>query len=272
MNKITISLLAVAAAALALPAVAQESVLYSFNPAGDGNPESRLLLGNKALFGTTAGHGSSDGTVFELRKSGSPWTVSTVLTFDGSNGAYPEAGLIADTSGNLYGTTSSAGTYNGGTVFELTKSNGGWNAQTLWYFGNTATDDGVGPACDLLMDSTGAMYGTTERGGTYNSGTVFELTQSNGVWTDTVLYSFAGGNDGQLPAAGLVMDSSGALYGTTLEGGGSNGDGTVFKLTPSGNGWTEAVLHAFTGQPDGQTPAYGPLLLSSSGALYGTTT
>jgi len=97
------------------------------------------------------------------------------------------------------------------------------------------------------------------------------MTNSGGVWTETVLYSFAGGNDAQNPSAGLVMDSSGALYGTTIYVGGTNGVGTVFELKPSGDSWTETVLHSFTGQPDGQKPGYGPLLLASSGALYGTT-
>ena len=276
MNKLAISFLAIAGAALALPAIAQESVLYSFNPEADGNPEGRLLLvGKNTMFGTTEGQGDSPGTVFELKQSGNSWTESTLVTFDGTNGLYPAAGLIADANGNLYGTTSSAGTYNGGTVFELTNTNGTWNLQTLWYFGNTAIHDGDTPVCDLLMDSTGAIYGTTEDGGTSNMGTVFKLTNSGGTWTESVLYNFAGGPDGDFPVAGLAMDSSGALYGTTYYGGGSGtcniGCGTVFELAPSGNGWTESVLHAFGNGTDGQFPGYGPLVVASSGALYGTT-
>jgi uncharacterized repeat protein (TIGR03803 family) len=275
MNRLTIRVLAIAAGAMALPAFAQESVLYSFNPEADGNPQARLLLEKKALFGTTEGQGSSDGTIFELKQSGNSWTESTLVTFNGGNGAYPEAGLIADASGNLYGTTSSASTYNGGTVFELTPSGNGWNFQTLWSFGNTATHDGDFPNCDLLMDSTGAIYGTTEQGGTSNLGTVFKLTNSGGVWTESALYNFAGGTDGQYPDAGLVMDSSGALYGTTYYGGGAAscnvGCGTVFELTQSGGVWTETVFHAFGNGTDGDYPGFGPLLLASSGALYGTT-
>jgi uncharacterized repeat protein (TIGR03803 family) len=276
MNRLAMSFLGIGAAALAPPAMAQESLLYSFNPEVDGNPQGRLLLEKKALFGTTAGADSSDGTVFELKRAGKTWTESTLVTFNGSNGAYPAAGLIVDPSGNLYGTTGSAGTYNGGTAFELTSSKGSWNLQTLWYFGNTATHDGVAPACDLLMDSTGAIYGTTQSGGTNNLGTVFKLTQSGAVWTESVLYSFAGGSDGQEPAAGLVMDSSGALYGTTYYGGGSgtcnDGCGTAFELRQSGGVWTDTVLHAFGNGTDGQFPGYGPLVLASGGALYGTTT
>jgi len=275
MNKLTIRVLAIAAGAMALPAFAQEGVLYSFNPEADGNPVARLLLEKKTLFGTTQGQGSSDGTVFELKQSGNSWTESTPVTFNGDNGAYPGAGLIADSSGDLYGTTGSASTYNGGTAFELTPSGNGWTFQTIWSFGNTATHDGDYPDGDLLMDSTGAIYGTTVQGGTSNLGTVFKLTNSGGVWTESVLYNFAGGSDGQFPEAGLAMDSSGALYGTTYYGGGSGtcnvGCGTVFELTQSGGVWDETVLHAFGNGTDGQFPAYGPLLLANSGALYGTT-
>src|SRR5579862_6674613 len=275
MNRLTISLLTLVASALALPAAAQESVLYSFNPQPDGNPQGRLLLDKSSLFGITEGLGGSDGTVFELKQSGGSWTESTPVTFDGTNGAYPAAGLIADSSGNLYGTTSSAGTYNGGTLFELTKSKGGWTLQTLWYFGNTVIHDGVSPVCDLIMDSTGAIYATTEQGGTSNNGTVFKLTNAGGAWTESILYNFAGGADGELPDAGLAMDSSGALYGTTYYGGGSSacnsGCGTVFQLGQTGGVWAETVLHAFGKGTDGQFPNGGPLVLDSSGALYGTT-
>lgn len=275
MNKLTISLLAFVACLVALPAAAQESVLYSFNPEVDGNPQGRLLLQKGTLFGTTEGQAGSAGTVFELKQSGGTWTESTLVTFDGSNGAYPAAGLITDSSGNLYGTSSSAGTYNGGTIFELTKSKGVWNQQTLWDFGNTQIKDGVSPLCDLLMDSTGAIYGTTEQGGTKNMGTVFKLTNSDGTWAETILYNFTGSTDGEFPAAGLAMDSSGALYGTTYYGGGSatcnSGCGTVFQLNQSGGVWAESVLHAFGNGTDGQFPSYGPLVLDPSGALYGIT-
>jgi|SRR5579871_3337728 len=275
MNKLTIWLLIFVASAMALPAAAQESVLYSFNPEADGDPQGRLLLEKGSLFGTTEGQGGSDGTVYELKPSGTSWKESTIVTFNGTNGAYPAAGLIADSSGNLYGTTGSAGTYNGGTVFMLSPSRRGWNLQTIWYFGNTTTHDGVAPQCDLLMDSTGTIYGTTAKGGTNNLGTVFKLALSNGVWTETVLYNFAGGSDGEVPYAGLTMDSSGSLYGTTYYGGGlgncNTGCGTAFELKQSGGVWTETVLHAFGNGRDGQFPGYGPLVLASNGALYGTT-
>jgi len=253
---------------LALPANASESVLYSFDSSANGGPYGRLLLQKNALFGTTDEDGDVYGTVFELKKSGSTWKKKTLFAFDGTNGAYPFAGLIADASGVLYGTSSSAGPYNGGTAFMLSNADGVWSEQTIWNFGNTG--DGDAPTCDLIMDSTGTLYGTTQSGGVYNLGTVFKLSNSGGVWTDTVLYSFAGGNDGQHPAAGLVMDNSGALFGTTIQGG-TNNEGTAFELAQSGGTWTETVLHAFGSGNDGQQPGGGPLVMNAGGDLYGTT-
>ena len=186
----------------------------------------------------------------------------------GNDGALPQAGLIVDASGNLYGTTTYGGRHGSGTVFMLSQSGGGWSLTTLWNF--SGTGDGANPACDLLMDSTGAIYGTTQKGGANNLGTVFRLTNSGGSWTDNVLYSFAGGRDGQDPSAGLVMGRSGVLYGTTYSGGAFNA-GTVFELLPSGGGMQERVLHTFGHRHDGWSPGYTPLVLTSSGSLYGTT-
>jgi uncharacterized repeat protein (TIGR03803 family) len=277
MKSLTVSCLALAAAALAWPALAQESVVYDFNSSA-GAVQARLLLYKNALYGTTEGYSTNGnyGVVFEVRHVGSTWKESTIATFDRTNGALPLAGLIADSSGNLYGTTFQGGAYNGGSVFMLSKSGNSWTLRTIWSFAGTETD-GAGPACDLLMDSTGAIYGTTEAGpfGGSNYGTVFKLTQSGGVWTDSVLYSFTGGSDGNRPNAGLVMDKSGALYGTTLLGGSSingTGVGTVFELQPNGATWTETVLHAFGNGSDGYSPAYSPLLLAANGTLYGATT
>jgi uncharacterized repeat protein (TIGR03803 family) len=270
MSKTIIAFLALTAA-LSLPAAAQETPLYSFTPQADGNPVGSLVLvGKSELFGTTAGLGGSLGTVFELQNSNGAWTESTVFTFDGTNGANPLTGLIADPNGALFGTTSAGGSNNGGTAFELTNVNGNWSEQTLWNFGRFR--DGAGPSGSLLLDSSGALYGTTQNGGAHKLGTVFKLTLSGSTWTESVLYSFAGGNDGKNPLAGLVMDSSGRLYGTTYAGGASNA-GTVFALTPSNGKWTETVIHSFGAGIDGRNPGTGPLLLKSADAtaLYGTT-
>ena len=272
MKRLDILYIAAACAALsaAVPAAAQESVIYSFPTDGTGDPVGRLLLVNGALYGATTGGSGSLGTVFQLKKANGGWKETTVHAFSGSaDGAYPAGGLIADANGVLYGTTASSGGYNGGTFFSLTKSGKQWTEQTLWKFGNPDTHDGAAPTSELLMDASGAIYGTTQSGGAHNIGTVFKLTNAGGVWTSTVLYSFAGGRDGNIPHAGLVMDDAGVLYGTTYYGGTQN-QGTAFALTPSGNTWSESVIYSFGKGTDGRNPGYEPLVLSR-GALYGTT-
>ncbi len=193
-------------------------------------------------------------------------------------------GLIADASGNLYGTTGLGGASNFGSVYELSPptSNTGWNETDLYFFGDG--EDGAAPFGNLVFDSAGNLYGTTSGGGSPNClvggcGTVFELsppTSPGGSWTLTILYSFSGGNDGAQPHAGLVFDQAGNLYGTTSIGGGlcgSQGCGTVFELSPPevpGGAWTEAVLYRFTGGSDGGSP-FAPVVLDKAGKLYGTT-
>jgi uncharacterized repeat protein (TIGR03803 family) len=187
----------------------------------------------------------------------------------------PEAGLIADTSGNLYGTTLGGGTGcegdGCGTVFKLTPD----GTLTLLHSFAGGASDGASPKAGLIADSSGNLYGTTDRGGGTGCegdgcGTVFKLTPDG---TLTLLHSFAGGaSDGAKPEAGLIADSSGNLYGTTVRGGGTGcegyGCGTVFKLTPGG---TLTLLHSFAGgASDGALPQAG-LLADKSGNLYGTT-
>lgn len=133
--------------------------------------------------------------------------------------------------------------------------------------------DGTNPSTALVADRAGNLFGTTTDGGsgtcTGGCGTIFQLKPTaGGRWTETVLYSFQGGDDGAAPAAGLVFDHAGNLYGTTI-GGGLSLDGTVFQLTRSGNSWTETVLHSFTGS-DGAYPV-DRLIFDHAGNLYGTT-
>jgi uncharacterized repeat protein (TIGR03803 family) len=135
----------------------------------------------------------------------------------------------------------------------------------------TGGTDGQTPTGGLIFDAAGNVYGTTLGGGSGGDGTVFELTPNqDGSWTESVLYSFSGGDDGGYPYAGVVFDQSGNLYGTTYAGG-ADGDGTVFELTPNqGGGWTETVLHSFAGS-DGDEPVAG-VIFDAVGNLYGTTT
>ena len=190
----------------------------------------------------------------------------------GADGTYPYGGLIFDAAGNLYGTTTSGGTSNTGTVFELTPAAGGtWTEKVLHSF--SGGTDGIHPYAGLIFDAAGNLYGTTDLGGAYGYGTVFELTPAaGGTWTEKVLHNFNnGGTDGTRPYARLTFDAAGNLYGTTYGGGAYNSYGTVFELTPAAGGtWTEKVLHSFGSGTDGLIP-YGGLIFDAAGNLYGTT-
>jgi uncharacterized repeat protein (TIGR03803 family) len=274
MNRLPFNRIAIgfaALAALALPAMATtETVLYSFPNAGTGYPEGTLYFRNGSLYGTGSGdEKSADGQVFKLANKGGSWKPTTLLTFDGANGSTPVAGLIRGPDGVFYGTTAYGGAYNGGNVFALVKSGGKWVDQTIWAFGGTA-GDGTEPECNLVIDKSGNIFGTTYSGGTANVGTAFELSKVNGVWTESVLHSFTGNGDGWFPYAGLLIDGSDNLYGTTYFGGDNGGDGTVFKLFRSGGVWKEKVLYGFSGGADGGEPL-GALIRDKNGVLYGTT-
>jgi uncharacterized repeat protein (TIGR03803 family) len=267
-----------------------QSVLYSFTGGADGGePSGSLFLDarNNHIYGTTSYGGGGVGVVYELTP-GKPWTETVLHNFGfGKDGAFPNGGLITDGHGTLYGTTSGGGSDQYGVVFRLSppaKSGGVWSEAILYTFQGGGTNATI-PSAGLVMDSTGSLYGTTTTGGAGGEncdagcGAVFQLTppaDGKGPWTERVLYSFQGGSDGQYPAASLVFDSAGALYGTTQKGnlaGVQCGCGTVFKLTPpatQGGVWTESVLWAFTGGTDGGFPN-SSLIFDSTGALYSTT-
>jgi uncharacterized repeat protein (TIGR03803 family) len=244
-----------------------ETVLHSFTFGDGGLPVAGLIADSSGnLYGTTQDGGAwGEGAVFKLSPGGTEtvlYSFCPSLSFPNcSDGAIPHAGLMADSSGNLYGTTYAGGALNSGVVFKLTP--GGTE---------TVLDPFIGgnPAAGLLADSSGNLFGTTVGGGgsslvcPLGCGRVFKLSPGG---TGTVLYTFTDGSDGGLPLAGLIADSKGNLYGTT-GGGGAWGNGVVFKLTPGG---TETVLYSFKGGiSDGSIPGAG-LIADSSGNLYGTT-
>jgi uncharacterized repeat protein (TIGR03803 family) len=213
-----------------------ESVPYFFTGANDGaNPIAGLTAdaaGN--FYGAAELNGvGGGGTIFELTPYGSGWAENTLLSFVSSSGGgyFPRGQLIFDPAGNLYGTTEFGGEYpnEGGTVFEMSVSGGGWTI-TGGYSLPGSTEHG-GPLAGLVRDSAGNLYGTAFQLGSNNVGLVFKLTPSNGGWTYTLLHEFSVGDGGDFPVGGLVLDAQGNLYGTA-GGGGAYGWGVVWEITP----------------------------------------
>ena len=252
----------------------KETLLFSFYAARGMGPYAGVVRDASGNFyGTTwEGGAHKNGTVFEVTASGTETVLHSFADYPGSkkrpaDGYGPYGGVIFDAQGNLYGTTFAGGNYNCqgrsscGAVFELTPS----GTETLLYKFNGGSD-GAGPYAPVIFDQNGNLYGTTEFGGAFDCGTVFQLTPSG---IETVLYTFTCGSDGAYPyLAGLILDAEGNLYGATFNGGITNcqlGCGVVFKLTPSG---AETVLYSFAGGADGANPL-GGLVMDAQGNLYG---
>ncbi len=241
-----------------------ETDLYSFvgYPSDGEIPDAGLIQGSDGNFyGTCNGGGSNnDGTVFRISPSGSETNLYSFVGYPG-DGQVPVGGLVQGSDGNFYGTTYQGGTNacRCGTVFWISPSG---TETTLYSFANSP--DGSEPTASLVQGSDGNFYGTTEYGGANNKGTVFRVSPSG---SETNLHSFEGPpNDGKNPNAGLVQASDGNFYGICI-GGGSNSDGTVFRISPSGS---YSNLCSFVGPPDGASP-YAGLVQGSDGNFYGTT-
>jgi uncharacterized repeat protein (TIGR03803 family) len=249
----------------------KEKILVSLDGSDGSIPESGVVFDASGNIYSTAyeGGASGNGTVFELMPvAGGSWKEATLFSFDGTNGSGFTDNAVLDALGNLYGTGYAGGAYGAGTVIELTPhSDGSWTETTLYNF--TGGDDGANPRENggLVLDSAGNLYGTTQNGGRFGDGTVFELSPKiGGGWTETVLHNF-NGLDGSHPQAHVIFDASGNLYGDTYDGGEDN-DGVVFELSPeAGGSWRETVLHSFFGK-DGAEPWQG-LVFDASGNLYG---
>jgi uncharacterized repeat protein (TIGR03803 family) len=249
-----------------LDSTGQETVLYDF--VGEASPVGGVIRdGAGNLYGTTYYGGTYGfGTVYKLDTFG----VETVLySFGGyvrQDGAFPNAALVRDTAGNLYGTTVFGGTsancaHSGcGTVFKLDKL----GRETMLYsFAGGA--DGRNPYSGLVRDASGNLYGTTYSGGVATAccGTVYKVDTTG---KEVAIYTFAGGMDATQTLGTLILDAAGNLYGTSAAGG-DFGHGTAFMVDATGK---ETVLHSFTGGTDGEIP-YGSLIRDSVGNLYGTT-
>ncbi|MBV8824881.1 MAG: VCBS repeat-containing protein, partial [Hyphomicrobiales bacterium] len=251
------------------------TTLFSFNETGAWLPSAGFIAdANGNLFSTTRqeGTGTAFGTVFEIAKTATGYASSpTILaTFDGVDGQSPVAGLIADANGDLFGTAEGGGSWGFGTVFEIAKTATGY-ASSPTVLVNFTGADGQYPRAGLLADANGNLFGTTSQGGSSGFGTVFEIAKTADGYASspTVLVSFNGA-DGRNPAAGLIADANGNLFGTTEEGG-SSGFGTVFEIAKTAGGYASSptVLVNFN-RTDGAAPD-GALLADANGDLFGTT-
>ena len=274
----------------------QAVVLHQFTGGLDGSvPVGTLAMDARGnLFGVTQSGGlmkgrcySNCGTVFELSPtSGGEWNYAQIYSLRGAeagDGEQPDAGVILDSAGNLYGTTQIGGAmsklpqcpvFGCGTVFELSPSSGGWKETVLYKF--SGGSDGAGPRSPVLFDAHGNLLGATGQGGGGHCntgsgtgcGTIFQLIPSSGAWTENVLHRF-NGSDGDTPYQALTLDAAGNLFGSTNVGGTSEG-GVVYELSPGLDGnWTETTLHDFISSTYGIWPA-GGLTMDSFGNLYGT--
>jgi uncharacterized repeat protein (TIGR03803 family) len=255
------------------------TTLFTFDGRNGLDPMAGLVQAtNGDLYGTTLEGGSCPsnptgcGTVFKITPNG---TLTTLYSFcslaNCADGYEPEAGLVQATNGDLYGTIGAGGANGTGTVFQITLSG---DLTTLYSFCAQGVypdcSDGWGPGAGLVQATNGELYGTTASGGANNGGTVFKITPSG---TLTTLYSFcslAKCADGERPYAGLVKASNGDLYGTTSGGGRAYGDGTVFKISPSGTLTTLYSFCSLANCADGKKP-YAGLVQATNGDFFGTT-
>jgi len=258
-------------------------VFYAFNGLNnleDGiSPYAGVVVGPDGfLYGTTHSGGDGNGcmqwhgcgTVFSLKpgRTVEQWDEIVLHRFGSADGSNPYQGdLVFDRAGNLYGTTRNGGAYQQGAVYEMTSNRGIWTETVLHSFGGSP--DGASPLSGIVFDQQGNLYGTTSGGGANGWGAIYRLRPSGAGWSEDLLYSFTNGADGGAPAAGLILDAAGNLYGAT-QGGGSGGGGTVFELSPeAGDTWSFSTLAGLQGPSSGGPN--GGLVMDAAGSLYGTT-
>lgn len=265
------------------------NLLYAFQGGNDGAyPTARVVPGpNGTLYGTTIEGGPGYGVVFNLKPPANAicntapcsWTETPLYQFSGGIDGYgPTSGdLVFDQAGDIYGVTEFGGSSAHGNVYELTSSGGTWTANVLYSFGGG--QDGEFPYSGVLFDQSGNLDGTTRQGGGtgclsgVGCGTVFQLVPSDSGWTESQLYKFQGGSDGGFPESGVILDSSGNIYGATsiygdLTCNSGFGCGAVYELMSSGGTWTFSTLYDFATGGGGPV---APLTMDAAGNLYGTT-
>jgi uncharacterized repeat protein (TIGR03803 family) len=262
------------------------TTLYTFTGGSDGAYPGVVVADKSgALYATAYSNGGSSfcGTAVQLTPpppGQSTWAEKTIWNFTGGTDSCNPGGLTPASGGAFYGTAEAGGRFGRGTAFQLTPPAQGqtaWTEQILWSFGKGT--DGSLPDATLIAAKDGTLYGVTENGGSSTAcqggcGTVFSLQppkHGRTAWTEQVLWSFSG-SDGYDPIGALLLDATGALYGTTAQGGPSGG-GTAFKLAPPAQGqsaWTETMLFAFVYQGTTGYSANGALAADNAGTLYGT--
>lgn len=251
-----------------------QTVIHAFAGTDDGSgPGARVTLDAEGnVYGMAPTGGSFGlGTIYQLhpmKNGGYSFRVLHAFT-GGDDGSTGSAGRMILRNGRLYGAATTGGAHGSGIIFELRRSGAGglWTLQPLYSF--LGAPDGSFPYGALLFDDSGHIYGTTYYGGANGIGAVYQLTRnSDASWSEQVLYSFRTGRDGNSSISNLVADSSGSLFGTTSEGG--LGSGTIFKLMPNGNNWTESLPHLFAGPPDGSFP-YTGMTGAGGNVFYGAT-
>jgi len=259
-----------------------DGIIHDFQ--SGGSPSGVTLDKQGSLYGTTPRGGDDDnGLVYKLSRTVQDWMYAVLYNFTGDSSGQQPGGVIVGPDGALYG-TAGGGTQNCngycGVVYRLRPSPVAcpavfcsWNQTVLYRF--TASPDGFYPNGNLVFDQAGNLYGTTEGGGAYGLGAVYELSPSNGGWTEKVIYSFGPDTTGGYIPNSLLVGHDGNLYGTTSYGGDPNCTyntcGVVFQLAPAGDQWTERILHTFeNSQSDGAKPQN--LVQDSSGNLYGIST
>jgi uncharacterized repeat protein (TIGR03803 family) len=269
--------------AAATPAGAQTGIaLRSFSTTdADGYTPGVVIFDTAGTLYVTTSQGGlyNGGVVFKMTpRTGGGWAEQILHSFNlaAGDGSGP-GGLVFDGSGNIYGSCSGGGAHGDGTVFKMIpQPDGRWSEHILYSFSGGY---GTGPS-NVVLDAAGNLYGTTNYGGSYGLGSIFELTRhSDGTWVENTIHSFpVNSSDGYEPDSGVILDAAGNIYGTTFYGGANIcpqvgvGCGTVYKLSPATGGtWTEAILHAFAGDgTDGSFPIAG-VVFDPAGNLYGTT-
>ena len=290
----TISVLLISVASSSIAEAQTFSVIHYFTGGPDGNYPAATMTLDRAgrLYGTTllggvqSCPGGGCGIAFRMHGSGANWVLDTLFEFPNnpSVGISPAAPLTFGPDGALYGTTQGGPNCSGegcGVVFRLVPPISPchtvvcpWTETVIYHFHGGS--DGIEPmSSPVTFDAAGNAYGTTWAGGTNGRGTIWKLTRNGSQWAESIIYNFNGAGDGSNPRAGVILDSTGNLYGTTEMGGDlscdfSQGCGTVFELSPSGAGWTETTLYTFESTSDVGTNPIAGLVFDASGNLYGS--